>query len=464
MNKKQRKEQQPREAPRTAPPSKSAPASSTAGPLRGAGGSSTRTPAANTTTSSTTTTTQQQQQLLDAFRLAFGGALRSPSFAARLQGLKGALYERDFGRAFAAAADPAALDVYAARWSPTRALGYAAALEGVGRRLDEVIVGVAAEDIRAREAAAGSGGPDGAGGEEAADGVTQHRRRLRVLCLGGGAAELGAFASLAAAAGLSVSLTLVDAAPWSGVVGSLEAALSADGGLLLPRGVVGSEEGGRRQGARLETRFVQRDVLAADADDIASWTGGGLEKELGAGRGASAPLLVTLFFTLNELYNSSAAGTAPTTTTSEGSASAAADGTAAASEDAAKGAASSPGPGAGGGGIARTTTLLLRLTSVLAAGSLLLVLDSPGSYSEVRLRGGSARKYPMRWLLEHALLLRGGENEPEEEGGSAGPAWERVESHDSVWFRLDPGLSYPIPLENMRYQMHLYRRLDGGRR
>ena len=35
--------------------------------------------------------------------------------------------------------------------------------------------------------------------------------------------------------------------------------------------------------------------------------------------------------------------------------------------------------------------------------------------------------------------------------------WEKLESADSVWFRLAEGLRYPIQLENMRYQMHLYR-------
>ena len=41
--------------------------------------------------------------------------------------------------------------------------------------------------------------------------------------------------------------------------------------------------------------------------------------------------------------------------------------------------------------------------------------------------------------------------------------WEKVVDEESKWFRLPPGLRYPIELENMRYQIHLYRRLpDGG--
>ena len=53
-----------------------------------------------------------------------------------------------------------------------------------------------------------------------------------------------------------------------------------------------------------------------------------------------------------------------------------------------------------------------------------------------------------------------GEDSPEVgDGGRVEGAvtWEKLESADSVWFRLAEGLRYPIPLENMRYQMHLYR-------
>ncbi len=38
-----------------------------------------------------------------------------------------------------------------------------------------------------------------------------------------------------------------------------------------------------------------------------------------------------------------------------------------------------------------------------------------------------------------------------------GRRWVKLESQDSIWFRLADTLHYPIPLENTRYQMHLYR-------
>jgi 25S rRNA (uracil2843-N3)-methyltransferase len=37
--------------------------------------------------------------------------------------------------------------------------------------------------------------------------------------------------------------------------------------------------------------------------------------------------------------------------------------------------------------------------------------------------------------------------------------WEKLVSDESRWFRLQESLKYPIPLENMRCQVHLFRRL-----
>ena len=79
------------------------------------------------------------------------------------------------------------------------------------------------------------------------------------------------------------------------------------------------------------------------------------------------------------------------------------------------------------------------------------MVDSPGSYSETAV-GAQAKRYPMHWLLDK-ILLDTEEGEPVVEGRR----WEKRESQTSVWFRLDAALKYPIPLEDMRYQLHLYR-------
>lgn len=131
--------------------------------------------------------------------------------------------------------------------------------------------------------------------------------------------------------------------------------------------------------------------------------------------------LVTIMFTLNELYSSS---------------------------------------------ISSTTNLLLSLTTILSPGALLLVVDSPGSYSTIKLGtstngsndGVDSKKYPMQWLLDHTMLesaATGSNN-----NATAGNAkWEKLQSQDSDWFRVPSELRYPIEIEDMRYQLHLYRRL-----
>ncbi|KAK5087645.1 hypothetical protein LTR70_002962 [Exophiala xenobiotica] len=100
----------------------------------------------------------------------------------------------------------------------------------------------------------------------------------------------------------------------------------------------------------------------------------------------------------------------------------------------------------------------------MPVGSYLLVIDSPGSYSEIQLGKTTSvdglamtptTKYPMKWLLDHTLLevARSGDK----------VTWKKMESEDSLWFRIDQKerdrLRYPVELENMRYQLHLYRKI-----
>ncbi|KAK5077746.1 hypothetical protein LTR16_008695, partial [Cryomyces antarcticus] len=142
--------------------------------------------------------------------------------------------------------------------------------------------------------------------------------------------------------------------------------------------------------------FLQRDVLAIDVDEFK-----------GSLQGAD---LVTIMFTLNELYTTS---------------------------------------------VPKTQRFLLLLTTLTQPGTLLLVVDSPGSYSTVTINGAEKR-YPMHWLLDHTLLP----SSTNVESRTDEPKWEKLVSDESRWFRLPEGLKYPIGLENMRYQIHLYKRCD----
>jgi len=320
----------------------------------------------------------EQQILLDIFKSVFAETLSSATFATTLQDVKTALFNRDFGKAFGS--EPF-LDVYAARWSPTRALCYASILSSIQAYLEDIYQPC----------------PDGQAPE-----LSPPAKHLAVLAVGAAAAETVAFGGfLRSTPAVGGSLTLVDSGPWTSIIHRLRAAVTTP-----PEVSVYASAAAKASNAavvapsRLAATHLRRDVLQLDGDELAALAG-------------PAPLLVTLFFTLNELFTS--------------------------------------------GGVGSTTAFLLRLGDAVRPGSLLLVVDSPGSYSETSV-GAQARRYPMQWLLDKVLLATGNGGGGEDDAKSG--TWEKLESQDSVWFRLSQGLDYPIALEDMRYQLHLYRRLS----
>ncbi|KAK4122303.1 hypothetical protein N657DRAFT_575989 [Parathielavia appendiculata] len=334
---------------------------------------------------------KRQQRVLDVFRHAFHDVLSSSSLTATLQSVKQALYDRDFARAFG---DPEHLDVYAARWSPTRALCYASVLSGIKEHLKLLILSKPFDVTPTDE-------HDGDETRAPPTSDLPPSQNLKLLSIGGGAAELVAFGAFLSQhpSPMSGSITLLDSGPWEPVITKLTTAITTPPPIskyatapaklsntaLIPP-------------SHLAPTFLQQDALALSTSDLASLLG-------------TDPLLVTILFTLNELFTAS--------------------------------------------GIGKTTTFLLNLTSAVPLGSILLVVDSPGSYSETSV-GKEAKRYPMQWLLDRIML--GTRREPVH-----GRRWAKVESADSVWFRLDvAGLEYPIPLENMRYQLHLYRAEDAS--
>ena len=311
-----------------------------------------------------------QLSLLDVFARTFADELAAPDRDVVLQQIKGDLFNRDFAAAFGR---EDRLAVYAARWSPPRALCYASIFNGLAEQLCSVLQ-------KSSECRAGDNPSDGNG----------NKPRLRMVSVGGGVAELASFATfLACNSQVSAGdICLVDSGPWASAVNRLQHDLTT--APPLPDSASAAAAASNKPFLTpdsLESRFHQHDILSLDGDALGELLG-------------ASPVVVTLLFTLNELYTS--------------------------------------------GGIGKTTSFLLKLGARLAPGSLLLVVDSPGSYAEATV-GGSSKKYPMRWLLEHVLLT------------TAAGAWEAVETCDSVWFRLAESLRYPIPLENMRYQLHLYR-------
>ncbi|KAL8751309.1 MAG: hypothetical protein Q9184_006111 [Pyrenodesmia sp. 2 TL-2023] len=355
----------------------------------------------------TTLSLPQQQNLLNCFTAAFSSRF-DEALREDVQRVKGLLWGRDFEGAFAGdgkeGTGTRGLEAYAVRWSAGRGVGYADLFCSLGLF------------------------------EEGLRGEERGSRERKVLCLGGGAgAEVVALAGwmswVRGERGVTredgeggdeervqMKVLVVDVAPWSSCLEKLHAALTTPlplspyAGAAIKaanRPLVSPED--------FSTSFQQRDIL--------KMSGGELEETCeGVG-------MVTLMFTLNELYTTS---------------------------------------------ISKMTGLLLGLTGVLGEGVVLCVVDSPGSYSVVGLgKGGCARetegggegdgkgeregeggkRYPMKWLLDHTLL------EAANEGGEEGKKWEKVHEEESRWFRLGEGLKYPIDLEDMRMQVHVYRRL-----
>ncbi|KAI8672449.1 hypothetical protein LRP88_03044 [Fusarium phalaenopsidis] len=348
----------------------------------------------------------EQQRLLDVFSNAFKSTLTSDDFAGLLQEVKQALFNRDFATAFGR---EDYLEAYAARWSPTRTLCYTTVFLGIKEHLDGILAskegsfsgknlesstqagltkdsGALEQDTKPGEASAETG-PDAPKPER-----SQPRSTLRMLSIGGCAAEHLAFASYLQSTSSNGHLTLLDSAPWASVISSLESSTNSPPPISkYASAVARAANRALLEPGQLSVEVVQQDVLALDVDSLRAQCAGG-----------KVPIVVTLLFTLNELYTS--------------------------------------------GGIGKTTKFLKNLGQALVPGSLVLVVDSPGSYSEAAL-GKEKKRYPMQWLLDHTLL----------ETETPGYSWEKLQSDDSIWFRLPEGLSYPIPLENMRYQIHLYR-------
>ena len=376
-----------------------------------------------------------QQLLVNIFRKAFSAQL-GPNLSSLIQEVKQHLFNRDFNRAFGS---QKYLEAYAIRWSPSRALAYLEIFTSLqdlrlkiiecepldtpsARDLENPTVGSTSTPLDAQV--------DDTGDflEPPSQASNDDKSACKVVCLGGGAgAEIVALAGYAHQSrsssgsgdskkeGTSTAndnsnvrrliLTTVDVADWSQVVRDLYQGVTKPS--PLSQFASSAAKAANKPLVAAENfacDFHQRDLLELGVEDLTTIV-----------KDAS---LITLMFTLNELYSVS---------------------------------------------MAKTTNFLLALTFLLETGTLLLVVDSPGSYSTVVVGssgatspGGTTKKYPMQWLLDHTLLEASsiGSSKATSEGGQ----WEKLLSEDSRWFRVPEGLKYPVPLENMRYQIHLYRR------
>lgn len=340
-----------------------------------------------------------QQLLLNIFRNSFPERFDS-DLTPLLQEVKQHLYNRDFGRAFGR---EDYLEAYAVRWSPSRALGYLQIFLDIEQYLRRL---------------SSRNHDDAQTSSFESLGIPSGRQKLNITCLGGGAgAEIVALAGFldlrnrglrkdredggdlqhATPNDLQFTVKGVDIADWDSVVQKLHNSIISPPPLSKYASAAAKAANTAFLDSTLfQTTFHQADLLGISTESLQALVG---DAEL-----------VTLMFTLNELYTTS---------------------------------------------LPQTQRFLASLTSTLQPGALLLAVDSPGSYSTVTLNGAE-KKYPMHWLLDHTLL---GSVHGEKSSTVETRHWEKLSTDESRWFRLPDGLKYPIELENMRYQIHLYRRL-----
>ena len=369
-----------------------------------------------------------QQRILHCYRDAFyndisdagggdddgnDGTERHEPITSAIQKVKQHLYHREFDAAFG---EPGLREAYALRWSAGRAIGYLRVLEewlgGRVRSCDGEERKVVEEE------------------EEKGDGSKRAKDSLRrVVCLGGGGgAELVALAGWfargafreeekkeerneAAAAqphqNMKLSVSIVDIADWSSVINQLHTAITSSIPIsaytsVSARAAAIAQARPLVQSSDIEVNFRQLDLLS-DLDAIDNMTKIKLDVQ--------EAWLLTIMFTMNELCHAS---------------------------------------------FAKAYRLLSWLTANVPSGCLLLIVDSPGSYSSIGLKEGE-RKYPMRFYLDYALLGCRGSSNGDKGSGSA--AWKRLVGEESRWLRHSHRLEYPVQLEDMRVQVHLFEKL-----
>lgn len=380
------------------------------------------------------TSIELQQRVLNVFRDAFSQRMNH-ELPQLLQEVKKNLFNRDFQKAFEGEEH---LETYAFRWSPSRALAY---ME-IFCIVQPLPVGLARSAIEttmeARESLVSNVDDTAPLRSDAKAGARSEKEQqphppplndisegFAIVCLGGGSgAELVALAGflhwinsahldsqtmhdeLKKVTGFKIKN--LDIANWSNITRTLHSGATTSPPISNYATTAAKANNTPLTNAKnFHVQFQQHDVLSLSTEQLKSVF--------------SDVKLVTLMFTLNELYSTS---------------------------------------------ISATTNLLLSMTSILPPGARLLVVDSPGSYSTVNIgkdattkddaSSAPKKKYPMHWLLDHTLLESasvGSRNPRESER-----RWEKVYSDESKWFRLAEELAYPIELEDMRYQIHLYER------
>ncbi|KAF9931778.1 hypothetical protein FBU30_009582 [Linnemannia zychae] len=86
----------------------------------------------------------------------------------------------------------------------------------------------------------------------------------------------------------------------------------------------------------------------------------------------------------------------------------------------------------------RTMLLVAKIVAAMPSGAHMLVVDSAGSFSNLKV---GERTYMVYMLLDHLKSL------------------EIVHQDDATWYRCPPNLAYPLKLENMRHFVRIYKKI-----
>ncbi|KAJ9122362.1 hypothetical protein QFC22_001784 [Naganishia vaughanmartiniae] len=364
--------------------------------------------------------------ILDVLNSSLAQALADPNLAIKIQQIKALLYEKRFLEVFET---ESWLDIYAARWVPSRALAFREIFDSIGllERSEEV-----AEFTKGKGKENAESMP-----ETAVAGTSFSAEPLRsaqkVICIGGGAgSELVALCAVvsqqlgskteqqedslhpdsesedvdkeepettsATATTTSVipplDIHFLDIGPYGELINSFqETCLS-----ILP-GISNNAT---------NAIFHQIDILAPECTTL-------FENLLT--RSSAQPPIITLLFTMTELFIQSRP---------------------------------------------RTIAFLRMLSRFAPRGTLFLVVDSANEEASAVTVGKEGRSWSLGMVMDGILCTP----PPAATTGSEEPApkakalWRKMESEDSKWYRLREGLQdhYPIKMENTRYWLRLYRR------
>ena len=358
--------------------------------------------------------TQLQQLVLDTIRTTFPASDDFDALRPALRDIKDAIAQHDFDKAFAT---EESLETYTIRWTPSRALAYANVLASL---LQEI-----SEDAWVERCTR----PDG-------------QKPAKVVSIGRGVAEFMAIAAVLKhlqphkedetsepqsdspdmegkehdSSSTSNSYPQLRSAPlfehavadvtdWSDVISKLHDSLTTP----RPLSKYASAKARASNAATISPQGLKwsatkLDVLHSEPQHLSAMIG-------------TDPALVTLCFTLSELYPRS---------------------------------------------LPKTTKLLRQLTVAAPRGTLLLVIDhieAPVTTLVGRDESEQQEKtYPLHWLFSQTLLPRRDHYTKGSEGIPK-PMWEKLVEDQNRVFKLPAGLRFPGSLENIKYQIHILRRL-----